>query len=96
MPTVKAIYGNAIAPGYADRKLAEIGYDAQQTDEPEDPARPDNLWSPVPGDWAAHGRFDARAKRSSAEVWASMHRSMLGAAGAGLAALALAAVLRLR
>lgn len=96
MPTVKAIYGNAIAPRYADRKLAEIGYDAQQTDEPEDPARPDNLWSPVPGDWAAHGRFDACAKRSSPEVWASMHRSMLGAAGAGLAALAVAAFLCVR
>ena len=27
--------------------LARTGYDAQKTDEPEDPDRPDNLWEPV-------------------------------------------------
>ena len=48
-PTVRAIVGNAIAPGLADRYLARNGYDAQQTDEPVDPDRPDNLFEPVAG-----------------------------------------------
>src|SRR5439155_121824 len=46
-PTVKAILGNAVAPGLADRYLARSGYDAQQRDEPLDPARPDNLFTAV-------------------------------------------------
>lgn len=77
MPTVKAILGNKIAPGLLDHVLARMGYDAQQTDEPEDPTRPNNLWMPVAGDHGAHGRFDARAQRGSLQVWASQHRQEL-------------------
>ncbi|MGH7446825.1 MAG: SDR family oxidoreductase [Longimicrobiales bacterium] len=73
-PTVKAIAGNRLAPGYADRRLARSGYDDQQTDEPADPARPDNLWTPVPGDHGAHGVFDERAKERSVQAWATIHR----------------------
>lgn len=47
--TVQAIAGNRIAPAVLDRYLAATGYEAQQTDQPEDPSRPDNLWNPVPG-----------------------------------------------
>ena len=36
--------------------------DAQQTEEPENPSRPDNLREPVKGDYGTHGRFDCRAK----------------------------------
>ena len=54
-PTVEAIVGNKIAPGWLDHYLARHGVDAQMTDEPEDPDRPDNLWEPVPGDHGAHG-----------------------------------------
>ena len=43
----QAIVGNKLAPGLLDRYLARTGYDAQQTDEPEDPDRPDNLWEPA-------------------------------------------------
>jgi short-subunit dehydrogenase len=68
-PTVKAILGNAVAPGYADRYLGRKGYDAQQTDEPIDPNRPDNLFEPVPGSQAAHGPFDKRARRFSLQLW---------------------------
>jgi hypothetical protein len=32
------------------------------TDEPAKADRPDNLYAAVPGDFAAHGRFDARAR----------------------------------
>jgi len=69
-PTIKAIFGNAIAPGYVDRYLARNGYDAQQTDQPADRDRPDNLFEPVPGNQAAHGPFDDRARRRSVELWA--------------------------
>lgn len=64
-PTVKAIVGNKFFPGYIDRYLARTCYDAQQTDEPEVPGRPDNLFEPLPGDAGAHGAFDRRARERS-------------------------------
>jgi short-subunit dehydrogenase len=82
--TVLTIYGDRLAPGVADHYLARSGFDSQQTEEPEDPERPDNLFEPVAGDHGAQGRFDARAKRRSIQLWASSHRDWLGAA-AGLA-----------
>ena len=88
-PTVEAIVGNKIAPGWLDAYLARTCYDAQMTDEPEDPNRPDNLWEPVPGDHGAHGTFDRRSRSSSWQLWADLHRDWLAAAGAGLAGLAL-------
>ena len=69
-PTIKAIVGNAVAPGVADRYLARNGYDAQQTDEPADRDRPDNLFEPAPGDQAARGPFDDQARAHSFELWA--------------------------
>jgi len=88
-PTVKAIIGNAVAPGLADRYLGATGYDAQQTDRPLDPARADNLFEPVPGDQGAHGPFDGNARAHSIQLFASRHRLPLLA---GVSALALAAV----
>lgn len=93
-PTVEAIIGNKIAPGFADRYLAKKGYDAQQTDEPIEPDRRDNLWEPLPGDHGAHGIFGDRASGSSPQLWASMNRRWLTIAGAGLACLALGIFLR--
>jgi NAD(P)-dependent dehydrogenase (short-subunit alcohol dehydrogenase family) len=61
-PTVKAIYGQEIVPSYADRYLADNAYDGQQTAEPVSSDRPDNLFEPVQGSYAAHGIFDNRAK----------------------------------
>src|SRR5579859_6900609 len=62
-PTVKAIIGNKMVPWYADWVLARNGYKSQQTDEPRDPAQPDNLWQPLDDrqDYGAHGVFDNRA-----------------------------------
>jgi NAD(P)-dependent dehydrogenase (short-subunit alcohol dehydrogenase family) len=75
-PTVEAIIGNRIAAAAADRYLARHGYDAQQTSEPEDPNRPNNLWAPVDDthDHGAHGRFDRAARPSSWELVLSKHR----------------------
>jgi NAD(P)-dependent dehydrogenase (short-subunit alcohol dehydrogenase family) len=83
--TVKAIFGNKIAPSLADRYLARTGYDAQQHDGPEDPNRPNNLWDPVAGDHGAHGSFDDRAQEHSLELWAETRGKWLAlAAGLGL------------
>ncbi|MEO8045382.1 MAG: SDR family oxidoreductase [Spartobacteria bacterium] len=89
LPTVEAIVGNKIAPGLLDHYLAWTGVSGQQTDEREDPDRPDNLWEPVDAetDHGAHGQFDARARPRSPQLWTTMHRNWIGAglllAGAG-------------
>ena len=89
-PTVEAIVGNKIAPGLLDRYLGKTGFASQQTSEPEDPNRPNNLWEPLQGDHGAHGAFDSRANQTSWELRASLGRRWIGA---GLAAIAAAAVL---
>ena len=68
-PTVKAIYGQDVAPAYADRYLAKYAYDGQETSEPVPANRPDNLFEPVEADYAAHGIFDDRAHPFSMESW---------------------------
>jgi len=78
-PTVEAILGNKLAPGWLDRYLGKTGFDSQQTSEPEDPNRPDNLWKPLPGDHGAHGRFDSQAHERSWEVRARLGRRWIGA-----------------
>ena len=85
IPTVQAIVGNRVAPGLLDRYLARTGVESQQTDEPEDPNRPDNLWDPVPGDPGAYGRFGNEAREFSPQLWASLHRGVVGAVLAGVA-----------
>jgi hypothetical protein len=79
-PTVGAIVGDKVASGLLDRYLAATGVAAQQTDEPEDPDRANNLWSPVPGDRGAHGRFDAIAYETTALGWLSRHAGRITAA----------------
>ncbi len=76
--TVKAIAGNRVAPRLLDHYLARTGIEGQQTDEPEDPDRPDNLWEPLPGDHGARGRFDDRARDRSLQLIASLNRAPLG------------------
>jgi NAD(P)-dependent dehydrogenase (short-subunit alcohol dehydrogenase family) len=95
-PTVEAIIGDKIAPGFADWYLARNGYDAQQTDESVESDRRDNLWEPVPGDHGARGTFGDRASASSPQFWANMNRDWLAMAGAGLAGFALGAFFRRR
>jgi NAD(P)-dependent dehydrogenase (short-subunit alcohol dehydrogenase family) len=84
-PTVKAVWGNRIAPDYADRYLGRVGYDAQMTDEPEDTNRPDNLWQPVEGNFGAHGVFDRGARAKSTQLRARTHLAQIGLAALGLA-----------
>lgn len=89
-PTVKAIYGQEIAPSYADRYLGRTGFESQQTDQAVSAHRPDNLFEPVDGDWGAHGIFGSRAKAFSAQTWLDLHRGTAAAAVAGLGLMAFA------
>ena len=95
-PTVKAILGNAVAPGLADRYLARSGYDAQQTERPVSPGRRDNLFEPVDADEdrGAHGPFDDESRDRSAQAALSRHRRSLGLGA--LASAAAIGVLRRR
>jgi NAD(P)-dependent dehydrogenase (short-subunit alcohol dehydrogenase family) len=87
-PTVLAVEGTKLAPGIADRYLADTGFDSQMTLEPIAPDRKDNLFEPVSGNYAAHGRFHADGKRINNTAWtsASPARTALAAiTGLGLA-----------
>jgi hypothetical protein len=74
-PTVKAIIANAIAPGLLDRYLAKAGYTGQLTDEQAPADAPANLFEAVPGPYGAHGRFDARARDVSWQMFTDRHRT---------------------
>jgi NAD(P)-dependent dehydrogenase (short-subunit alcohol dehydrogenase family) len=93
--TLEAIWGNRVAPKVLDRYLARTGYRSQQTGEPEQPGRPDNLWTPLPGDHGAHGAFDSRARAHSAQLWLTEHRG-LALVAAGIAGAVAATAWRVR
>ncbi len=93
-PTVKAIYGQEIAPAYADRYLAKHAYDGQQTSEAVPPDRADNLFQPVSGDFAAHGIFDDCASNGSLQSQLDLHRGKALSIGAAFGLLAFAALRR--
>jgi short-subunit dehydrogenase len=74
LPAVVAIYGNKVLPALGDWYLGKYGYESQQTNEPIDPQRPNNLYEPVAGDQGAHGIFDHRSYSFSPQAWANEHR----------------------
>lgn len=91
--SLKAIYGNKIAPWFADWYLSRTGFDSQQTDQPVDRNRPNNLYGTVPGDHGAHGSFGEQSIESSPQLWATKNRNWLALAGVlGLAGAAIAAL----
>lgn len=94
-PVVKAVWGNRLAPRFADWYLGRNGYESQQTPEPADPRRADNLFTPVPGDHGADGRFSDRSRKRSLPATLIRHRLLTGGviataavAGTGIARLA--------
>jgi short-subunit dehydrogenase len=91
-PTVEAIVGNKVVPGFADRRLAKIGFERQQRPEPDDPSRPTNLWEPVHRDYGAHGPFDKEASNFSPLLWATTHRKPIAAVGLAVIGLLAAAM----
>lgn len=96
--TVKAIVGNKMAPALLDRYLARKGFDAQQTPEAEDPSRADNLYTPLDAqqDRGAHGDFDKQSSGRSPQLWADLHRGMLGGIIGGATGLAGALLFAIR
>jgi NADP-dependent 3-hydroxy acid dehydrogenase YdfG len=82
------ILGNHLAPWIGDRYLARTNVDAQQTDEPLDPSRPDYLYAPL-GDRGTHGPFDDEARARSVQLaLAKRRRALVAAAGAAAAGVA--------
>lgn len=90
-PTVRTILGNKLLPGVGDRYLARHGYEGQMTDEPEDPDRSDNLFSPMDLPWEARGPFEERSRDRSLQLALTKRRGPIaaGLTGLGLAALGL-------
>jgi short-subunit dehydrogenase len=74
--TVASILGTKLAPALLDRYLGRTGYDSQQTSQPVDTQRPDNLLKPVAGEFGAHGSFDDRAADLSPQLWIDTHRQV--------------------
>jgi NAD(P)-dependent dehydrogenase (short-subunit alcohol dehydrogenase family) len=95
--TAATILANRLAPALLDRYLARTGYRSQQTAEPAEPGRADNLFDPVDGvsghDHGPHGAFDDRSHDRSLQVWLSQHaRTSSGVlAGTAVAGACLAA-----
>jgi NAD(P)-dependent dehydrogenase (short-subunit alcohol dehydrogenase family) len=89
-PTVKTIGGNKVVPGLADRYLARIGYEAQQTDAAFDADRRDNLFAPVDdeSDFGSRGILEDRSETRSLELEASLHRRGIALTAAAAASLA--------
>ena len=79
-PALKTIWGNKLAPWFADWVLSRQGIEGQQSDEPLPTLHEDNLFAPVERDMGSHGRFDAEAKDDSLQFRLSQHRLALAAA----------------
>jgi NAD(P)-dependent dehydrogenase (short-subunit alcohol dehydrogenase family) len=90
----KLLWGQKLAPRGGDLILRRTGWKGQHTGEPKSIGSPDNLFEPLPGDRGAHGRFDARSRRST--LWTSLRlrRWLVGAAAAAAAVPAARAVVR--
>jgi NAD(P)-dependent dehydrogenase (short-subunit alcohol dehydrogenase family) len=86
-PAVKAIIGNKLFPRLADRDLVRLGYDGQMGQQPVPEDRPDNLFEPVAADYGTHGRFDARSRAHSLQLWATTHRGWVAAGALAVVAL---------
>jgi hypothetical protein len=98
--TAATVLASRIAPGLLDRYLARTGYSSQETGEPTEPGRPDNLDAPLdnaPGtDHGAHGGFDDKSHHRSLQQWLSEHERLAVGGATAAAAIAAGSVLALR
>ncbi|HSO02225.1 MAG TPA: SDR family oxidoreductase [Gaiellaceae bacterium] len=74
----KLLWGQKLSPRAGDLVLLRNGWQGQTTGEPKPVGSPDNLWETLPGDPGAHGRFGARARRSSAWTAARLALGKVG------------------
>jgi NAD(P)-dependent dehydrogenase (short-subunit alcohol dehydrogenase family) len=79
----RLLWGQKLSPRAGDLALLRNGWRDQTTGEPKPVDAPDNLWSTLPGDPGAHGRFDDAARASSAWTAARLRLGKIG----GMAAL---------
>jgi NAD(P)-dependent dehydrogenase (short-subunit alcohol dehydrogenase family) len=89
----KLLWGQKLSPRAGDLVLLRTGWRGQHTDELKPTDSPDNLFDVMPGDPGAHGRFDDRARNTTAWTWLRLHRGAVGAA-LGLGTMGLLAGLR--
>jgi NAD(P)-dependent dehydrogenase (short-subunit alcohol dehydrogenase family) len=74
----KLLWGQKLSPRTGDLVLLRNGWTGQTTGEPKPVDSPDNLWETLPGDPGAHGRFDDRARGSSAWTAARLKLGKVG------------------
>jgi NAD(P)-dependent dehydrogenase (short-subunit alcohol dehydrogenase family) len=83
--TVATLVAQKFIAPLLDRYLGRTGYQSQQTDQPVNGHRPQNLWHPIddePGsDHGARGDFNAKSHAHSPQLWFS-HHPVKGATGA--------------
>ena len=84
-PAFAAILGQEVVPGLMDHYVVGA-WEGQMIDEPRDTERPDNLFTPVPGDHGAHGPFGERSRDDSPVWWLDRNRGWVVAATAGIGA----------
>ncbi|HVU33808.1 MAG TPA: SDR family oxidoreductase [Opitutaceae bacterium] len=72
-----------LLPAFLDHYLSTRSFG--KTSEPRNPAKPDNLWHPAPGNFAAHGPFDRDAQEKSWQLRLSKHRRAISVGALGLA-----------
>lgn len=82
-PTLASVWLNKFAAPLLDIYLGKTGYRSQQSDQPADPTRANNLWAPLDGedgkDYGTRGEFSDRSHSHSYQLWFSQHR--LGTSG---------------
>lgn len=93
-PTFKTIIGTKLFPQLADKMACEMAVDGQMDTGalPPKPDREDNLFTPLPGDHGAHGRFDAQARSWSWQLTLTKYRTGLWLAGAAAIAVVAAVI----
>lgn len=76
----KLLWGQKLSPRVGDLVLLRNGWKGQHTEELKPTDSPDNLFTTLPGDPGAHGRFDDQSRASTAWTWLRLHRGAVGAA----------------
>jgi hypothetical protein len=89
--TVKAIVAQMLAPGLADRYLADAGKSSETVNQPAEIGRPDNMFDAGVGDPGTRGRFDDRSSQQATAVDPKWLRVGLAVIGLGAIAAFLSA-----
>jgi NAD(P)-dependent dehydrogenase (short-subunit alcohol dehydrogenase family) len=75
----KLLWGQKLSPRACDLVLLRTGWKGQHTGGPKPTDAPDNLFDVIPGDPGARGRFEDRARETSAWTSFRLRRGLIGA-----------------